>query len=147
MKLNNFTKRLSLVGRWTARALLCFSAIVFILQGAFFLPSTAVAAPGSHLFAAADVGDRVQGAADEIAGRSKDLIRDTTDKVEKTANKNAAKVDRADDRGGFFASKANRDRDRIEQKAERDAARTQAAVDKSKRAVDRTAENLKDALD
>lgn len=146
MKLSYFMKRLSVAGRWIATTLFCLSAIALIWQSAFFSNSTAMAAPAVNLIAAADAGDQVQGAADEVARRSKNLIRDTADQVEKTANKNAAKVDRADDNGSLVEGKAKRDRNRIEQRAEKDAARTEKRVDKSMNAVKRTVENLKDAF-
>jgi len=146
MKQNYLMQRLSTVGRWMATTLFCLSAIAFVWQGAFFSNTIAMANPAANLMAAADVGDQVQGAADEVAGRSKNFIRDTADKVEKTANKNAAKVDRADDNGSFVERKAKRDRDRIEQRAEEDAARTQKAVDKTKNVVERTVDNIKDAF-
>jgi uncharacterized protein YjbJ (UPF0337 family) len=146
MKQNYLMQRLSTVGRWMATTLFCLSAIAFVWQGAFFSNTIAMANPAANLMAAADVGDQVQGAADEVAGRSKNFIRDTADKVERTANKNAAKVDRADDDGSFVERKAKRDRDRIEQRAEQDAARTQKAVDNTKNLVERTVDNIKDAF-
>ena len=145
MKLNYLTKTFSTVGRFLATTVFCLSAIAFIWQGAFF-SLAAVAAPSVNLIAAADVGDQVKGAADEVAKGSKNLIRDTADKVEKTANKNASKVDQADDKGTFVEGKALRDKDRIEKRAEEDAARTEKAVDKSMNAVKRTVDNIKDAF-
>lgn len=88
MKLNYRGKRILVVGRWMANTLLCLVAIAFVWQGAFFSETNAIAAPATLI--AADVGDQIKGAADEVRARSKDLIRDTQDKVEKTANKNAA---------------------------------------------------------
>lgn len=129
-----------------ATTLFCLSAIAFVWQGAFFSNTVAFANPAVNLIAAADAGDQVKGAADEVAKGSKNFIRDTADKVEKTANKNAAKVDRADDDGSFVERKAKRDRDRIEQRAEQDAARTQKAVDNTKNVVERTVDNIKDAF-
>ncbi|WP_250124468.1 hypothetical protein [Chroococcidiopsis sp. CCMEE 29] len=146
MKQNHVMKRLSRVGRWMATTLFCLSAIAFIWQGAFFSNTVALANPAVNLIAAADAGDQVKGAADEVAKGSKNFIRDTADKVEKTANKNAAKVDRADDDGSFVERKAKRDRNRIEQRAEQDAARTQKAVDNTKNVVERTVDNIKDAF-
>lgn len=95
---------------------------------------------------AANVGDQIQGAADEVRARSKDLIRDTQNKVEKTANKNAAKVDQADDEGSFIERKAQRDQARIEKRASEDADRTEKAVDNSMNAVKGAVENIKDAF-
>jgi hypothetical protein len=146
MKLNYFMERLSTVGRWIATTLLCLSAIGLIWQGAFFSNPIAMAMPTANLIASADAGDRVQDAADEVAGRSKNFIRDTANRVERTANQNATKVDQADDSDSFIERKAMRDRDRIEQRAEEDAARTQEAVDKSKNVVERTVDNIRDAF-
>lgn len=145
MKLNHLIKRFSTVGRWMTTTLLCLYAIAFVWQGAFFSNNVAMANPTSSLIAA-DAGDKVKDAADDVARGSKNLIRDTADKVERTANKNAAKVDQADDEGTFVEGKAKRDRDRIEQRAEEDAASTEKAVDKSMNAVKRTVDNIKDAL-
>lgn len=146
MKLNYFMKRLSTVGRSIARVVFCLSAIAFIWQGAFFPNTAAMADPAANLIAAADAGDRVKGAADEVAKGSKNFIRDTADKVERTANKNAAKVDRADDEGSVVEGKAKRDRDRIEQRAEEDAARTEKAVDNNMNVVKRGVDSIKDAF-
>lgn len=144
MKRNYFTNGLSTVGRWLATTLLCVCAIAFVWQGAFFSNNSAMAAPATLI--AADVGDQVKGAADEVRARSKDLIRDTQNKVEKTANKNAAKVDEADDEGSVVERKAKRDKDRIEKRAEEDANRTEKAVDNSMNAVKGVVDNIKDAF-
>lgn len=127
-----------------ANTLLCLAAIAFVWQGTFFLDNNAMAAPAALI--AANVGDKIQGAADEVRVRSKDLIRDTQNKVEKTANKNAAKVDQADDEGSFIERKAQRDQARIEKRASEDAARTEKAVDNSMNAVKGAVENIKDAF-
>jgi len=137
-------KRISAAGRWMANTLLCLATIAFMWQGGFFLDTNAMAAPATLI--AADVGDQIQGAADEVRARSKDLIRDTQNKVEKTANKNAAKVDQADDKGSFVERKAQRDRDRIEKRASEDADRTEKAVDNSMDAVKGAVKNVKDAF-
>ncbi len=144
MKLNYCLRRISAVGRWMANTLLCLAAIAFVWQGTFFLDNNAMAAPAALI--AANVGDKIQGAADEVRVRSKDLIRDTQNKVEKTANKNAAKVDQADDEGSFIERKAQRDQARIEKRASEDAARTEKAVDNSMNAVKGAVENIKDAF-
>jgi hypothetical protein len=94
MKLNYFTKRVSIVGRWLATTLFCVSAIAFIWQGAFFSNTAAMADTSVNLIASA--GDRVQDKVSEDAGRAKGFIRDTADKVERTAKKNAEKVNQAD---------------------------------------------------
>jgi hypothetical protein len=144
MKQNYFTKQLSIVGRWLATTLFCVSAIAFVWQGTFFSNTTAMADPSVNLIASA--GDRVQDKASEDAGRAKGFIRDTANKVERTAKKNAERVDRADDNGGFFERRAKKDAARIEKRAEEDAARTQKAVDKTKNAVKNAVDNVKDAV-
>lgn len=147
MKLNNFTKRLSIVGRWIATTLFCLSAITFVWQGAFFSNTAAMAAPAASLIASTDAGDQVQEKASVDAGRAKNFIEDTKDKVKETANKNAARVDQATDNDGSFVErKAKRDRDRIEQRAEEDAARTKEAVDNTKNAVERTVDSIKEVF-
>ena len=146
MKLNYFTKRFSTVGRWMAATVLCVSAMAFVWQGAFFSITAAMASPIVNSIAAADAGDGVQQKASKDAGRTKNFIRDTEEKVKETAKKNAAKVDRADDEGSGVERKAKRDRDRIEQRAEEDAARTEKAVDKNMNAVKRTVDSIKDAF-
>jgi uncharacterized protein YjbJ (UPF0337 family) len=147
MKLNYFMKQLSIAGRWMATTLLCLSAIAFVWQGAFFSNTAAMANPATNLIAAADVGSQVQGKASEDAGRAKNFIEDTKDKVKRTANKNADRVDQAtDDNDSFVERKAKRDRDRIEKRADEDAARTKKAVDNTKNAVERTVDSIKDVF-
>ena len=147
MKLNYLMKRLSTVGRWMATTLFCLSAIAFVWQGAYLSNTAAIAAPASNLIASADVGDQVQGKASEDAGRAKNFIEDTKNKVKRTANKNASRVDQAtDDNGSFVERKAKRDTARIEQRAEQDSARTKKAVDNTKNAVERTVDSIKDAF-
>lgn len=147
MKLNYFTKRLSIVGRFLATALLCVSAIAFGWQGAFLNNTAAMANPITNLIASSDLGDRVQQKTSEDAGRAKGFIRDTADRVEQTARKNAARVDEAtDDNGSFIARKAYKDTARIHERAEEDAARTQKAVDKTKNVVERAVDSIKDTF-
>ncbi len=147
MKLNYVTKRLSSARRWIATTLLCLSAIAFVWQGAFFSNTTAIAAPAANLLADKDVGVQIQGKASEDAGQTKNFIRDTANSLEKTAKKNAERVeDATDDNDSFVARKAKRDAARIEQRAEEDAARTQKAVDNTKNVVERTVDNIKDAF-
>lgn len=146
MKLNYFTKRLSTVGRWIATTVFCVSAIAFVWQGAFFSNTAAMAAPAANLIAASDVGSQVQEKASVDAGRAKNFIEDTKNKVKRTANKNADRVDQATDNGSFVERKANRDAARIEQRADQDAARTKKAVDNTKNAVERTVDSIKDAF-
>ncbi len=147
MKLNYFTKPLSIVGRWIATTLFCMSAIAFVWQGAFFSNPVAMAAPTATLIADAGVGDKVQGKVSTDAGRAKNFIEDTKDKVKETANKNASRVDQADDEGSFVERKAKSDRDTIEKRAEEDAARTEKAVDNTKNAVQSAIDSIKDAFD
>lgn len=146
MKLNYFTKRLSTVGRWIATTLFCVSAIAFIWQGAFFSNTSAMANPTDRLIVASDAGNQVKGKASVDAGRAKNFIEDTKDKVKRTANQNADRVDQATDNGSFVERKANRDAARIEQRADQDAARTKKAVDQTKNAVERTVDNIKDVF-
>ena len=147
MKLNYFAKRLSAIGstagRWMAMTLLCLLAVSFVWQGAFFSNTAAIAAPN---LIAADMGKQAQQKASEDAGQTKSFIRDTADKLKRTANKNADRVDRATDNGSYVERKAKRDAARIEQRADRDSARTQKAVDNTKNAVERTIDNIKDTF-
>jgi len=147
MKLNYFTKRLSTVGRFLATTLLCVSAIAFVWQGAFFSNTTAMADPAANLIASADLGNQVQGKASEDAGRTKDFIEDTKEKLKRTAKNNADRVEQATDgNGSYVERKAKRDAARIGQRADQDAARTKSAVDKTKNAVERTVDSIKDAF-
>jgi uncharacterized protein (DUF2147 family) len=147
MKLNYFAKRLPSIKRWIATTLLCVSAIAFAWQGAFFSNTTAMALPQANLIAEADLGSKIQGKTSEDAGRAKNFIRDTADKVKQTANKNADRVERGtDDNGNFVQRKARRDAARIQKRANEDAARTQKAVDKTKNAVESTVDNIKDTF-
>jgi len=147
MKLNYFAQRLSTVGRWLTKTLFCVAAIAFIFQCGFFSNTSAMAAPTVNVIAAADVSDNVQDKASEDAGRTKNFIRDTEEKVKQTANKNAARVEQATDGdSNFIERKAKRDRDRIEKRAEEDSARTQEAVDNTKNVVEKAVENIKDVF-
>ncbi|XWK88011.1 MAG: hypothetical protein U7127_28145 [Phormidium sp.] len=135
MKLNYFTK----VARKIATVLFCVCAIAFTWQGAFLSNSAAIAAPATNLIAVADNPT-------EFAEGHKSFVRDAADKVKKTANENASKVDDATDGGNFIERKAKRDRDRIERTADDHAAKTQEAIDKSTNAFERTVEGIKDAF-
>jgi hypothetical protein len=146
MKLNYLTKRLSTARRWMATTLLCLSAIAFMWQGAFFSNTSAMASPALNSIAAADLGDKIQDKASTDAGRAKNFIRDTEDKVKETAKTNAAKVDRATDGGSVAERKAKKDAATIDKRATEDSARTQKAVDNTKNAVERTVDNIKDAF-
>lgn len=146
MTSSHFTKGLSTVGRWMATTLFLFSAIAFVWQGTFFANTSALAAPAGTLIAAADAGDQVKGAADDVEKGSKNIIRSAEDTVKKAASDNASKVDQADDEGSFVERKAKRDRDRIQQRASEDADRTERAAEKSMNAVERAVDNIKDAF-
>lgn len=141
MKLNQFTRRLSTVGRWFATTLLCTLVATFVWQGTFFSSTTAMAAPGTPVIAAAS------NAGNEIQRDNKNFVRDAAEKVKDTANKNASRVERAtDDDGSFIERKAQRDAARVEKRANEDAARTQKAIDNNVNAVERTIDNIKDAF-
>ena len=146
MKLNYLTKQISGLGRWLTMAFLSLTAVVFFWQGASLVNSAAMASPTTNFIVAADLGDKVQDKANEDAGRAKGFIRDTANKVERTANKNAGKVDDATDNGSFIKNKAQRDAGRIHERAEQDASRTQNAVDKTKNAIEDAVDNVKDAF-
>jgi uncharacterized iron-regulated membrane protein len=146
MKLNCFTKRLSVVGRWMATTLFCLAAIALVWQGAWFSNITAMADPTVQVIAARDAGDQVKDKVNEDTGRAKSFIRDTKEQVERTARNNASRVDRADDKGSFVERKAQRDAARIHKRAEEDAARTEKAVDNTRNVIERTVDNIKDAL-
>ncbi|MEG3850024.1 hypothetical protein QT971_22310 [Microcoleus sp. herbarium19] len=146
MKLNYFTKQLSIVGRWMAATVLCVSAMAFIWSGAFFSNTAAMASPTVSSIAAADMGDGVQEKVSKDAGRAKNFIRDTEDKVKETAKTNAAKVDRASDDGSAVERKAKKDAATIQKRATEDSARTQKAVDNTKNAVESAVDSIKDAF-
>jgi hypothetical protein len=146
MKLNNFAKQISALSRGFSIGLLGILATVFFWQNAFFFNSVAIAAPFTRFIVAADMGDRVQDKTSNDAGRAKGFIRETADKVERTAKKNAERVDNATDGDSVLGERAREDAGRIRQNAERDSARTQKAVDKTKNAIEKTVENVKDAL-
>ncbi|WP_392481267.1 hypothetical protein [Nostoc sp. C110] len=146
MKSNYFTKQLSTVKRWMATTLFCMLAIAFVWQGAFFSNTSAMADPAGTLIASKDAGDKVQEKTSKDAGRAKNFIDDTADKVKDAAKSNASKVDQATDGGSFAERKAKRDAATIQKRANEDASRTKEAVDKTKNAVERTVDNIKDAF-
>ncbi|WP_298908612.1 hypothetical protein [uncultured Nostoc sp.] len=146
MKLNYLTKQLSTVKRWMATTLLCMLAIAFVWQGAFFSNTSAMADPAGTLIASADAGDQVKDKTSKDAGRAKNFIDDTADKVKEAAKSNASKVDEATDNGSFAERKAKKDAATIQKRADEDSARTKEAVDKTKNVVERTVENIKDAF-
>jgi uncharacterized protein (DUF2147 family) len=144
MKLNSLTQRLSTVGRWMAATVLCVCAMAFVWEGAFFSNTAAMASPAVNSMAAeADAGDAVQEKASKDAGRAKNFIRDTEEKVKETAKTNAAKVDRASEDGSVVERKAKKDAATIEKRASEDSARTQKAVDNTKNAVERAVDSIK----
>jgi uncharacterized protein YhaN len=142
MKLN-FLKSFSTVARWMVAALLCVSAMTFVWQGVWFSDSAALAEPTATLIASSN---DVQEKAREDAGRTKSFVRETADKLERTAYKNADRVDDATDNGSAISRKAQRDAARIEKRAEEDAARTQKAIDNTKNVVERAVDNIKDTF-
>lgn len=146
MKLNYLMKRLSTVGRWMATTLFCVSAIAFVWQGAFLSNTTAMANPTANLIASKDAGDQVKDAVDEVAGRSKNFVRDTQDKVKQTARTNASKVDESTESGNFAERKAKRDKATIEKRANEDAARTEKVIDKEQNAVKGAVDKIKDVF-
>lgn len=146
MKLNYFTKQLSTVKRWMATTLFCMLAITFVWQGAFFSNTSAMADPAATLIASSDSGDRAQVKANKDAGRTKNFIDDTADKVKDAAKSNASKVDQATDDGSFIERKAKKDAATIQKRANEDASRTKEAVDNTKNVVERTVDNIKDAF-
>ena len=147
MTLNGLMKRVKGAGRFVATTLLCLSACAFIWQSPYFSSTVAMAEPALNAIASSDVGDQVQEKASKDAGRAKNFIRDTADKVKETANKNASRVeDATDNNGSFVERKAKRDAARIEKRANEDAARTEKAVDNTKNAVERTVDKIKDAF-
>ncbi|MHC5814624.1 MAG: hypothetical protein ACYT04_01445 [Nostoc sp.] len=147
MKLSYLTKQFSTVKRWMATTLFCLLAIAFVWQGAFFSNNSAMADPIATLIASKDAGDQVQEKASKDAGRAKNFIEDTADKVKQTAKNNANKVDQAtDDNGSFVERKAKKDAATIQKRADEDAARTKKAVDNTKNVVERAVDNIKDAF-
>lgn len=147
MKLNNFAKRLSVVGSWLATTVFFVSAIAFSVYGVFFTNTSAMAAPNVNLIASTDAGDQVQYKASEDAGRAKNFIRDTEEKVKETAKKNASRVDDATDSDGSLVErKAKKDAATIQKRATEDSARTQKAVDKTQNAVEKAVDSIKDVF-
>lgn len=132
MKLNYVTKQLSTVKRWMATTLFCMLAIAFVWQGAFLSNTSAMAAPTVTLIASSDAGDKVQEKTSKDAGRAKNFIEDTKDKVKEAAKSNASKVDQATDNGSFAERKAKKDAATIQKRADEDAARTKEAGDDSR---------------
>lgn len=139
MTLKNLTKRLSTIKRSIVTSMLCLLAMTFVWQGAFFSNNVAMASN--------DVGDKVQNKVDKDAGRAKNFIQDTKEKVQDAAKSNASKVeDATDGKGNAIERKAKKDKARILEKSEKDAARTEKAVDNTQNAIERTVENIKDAF-
>ena len=131
--------KLNVIGK----ILFALVASVLVWQGSFFVNTSAMAA-SSPLFA--NVGNKIENAADNVREGSKELIHDSKKNVKETANRNASKVDQADDKGTAVEQKAQRDRSRIEQRADEHAARTEKAVDDSMDGVKGLVENIKDAF-
>ncbi|MBN3879839.1 MULTISPECIES: hypothetical protein [unclassified Nostoc] len=146
MKSNYVAKQLSTVKRWMATALFCMLAIAFVWQGAFFSNTSAMADPAATLIASSDAGDRAQDKASRDAGRTKNFIDDTADKVKDAAKSNASKVDQSTENGSFAERKAKKDAATIQKRANEDASRTKEAVDNTKNVVERTVDSIKDAF-
>ncbi|MHC5613332.1 MAG: hypothetical protein ACYTXA_20615 [Nostoc sp.] len=146
MKLSYLTKQFSTVKRWMATTLFCLLAIAFVWQGAFFSNNSAMADPIATLIASKDAGDQVQEKTSKDAGRAKNFIEDTTDKVKEAAKSNASKVDEATDNGSFVERKAKKDAATIQKRADEDASRTKKAVDNTKNVVERAVDNIKEAF-
>ena len=146
MKPNYFTQARAIAGRWLATTVVCLAAIALFWQGAS-LNSSAMATPMNPLIIATHMENQAKDKADDFFDANKNFVRDTADKVKRTANKNASKVSDADDEGTYAELKAQRDADRIEKRANEDAARTQKAIDNTRNAVQNTIDNIKDALD
>jgi hypothetical protein len=146
MKSNYVAKQFSTVKRWMATTLFCMLAIAFVWQGAFFSNTSAMADPAATLIASSDAGDRAQDKATRDAGRTKNFIDDTADKVKQAAKSNANKVDQSTDNGSFVERKAKKDAATIQKRANEDASRTKEAVNNTKNAVERTVDNIKDAF-
>lgn len=127
---------------WMKKVLVAFAAILMVGQCAFV--NAAFAAPAPLL--ATDLSHQAKGAADDVRDASKNLIRDSKKNVKKTADRNASKVEDADDSGSFVERKALRDQGRIEERADRHAARTEKAVDDSMNAVQGAVDKIKDAF-
>jgi uncharacterized protein YjbJ (UPF0337 family) len=146
VKLNSFTKSLSVAGRWMTKALMGFMAVVLLWQGAFLSNISAVAAPANTLIAA-DLGVEAQSKVGKDTGRAKNFIQDTKETVEKAARDNASKVDDATgDDSNFIERKARRDASTIHKRAEEDANRTEKAVDNTRNAVEGAIDSIKDAF-
>lgn len=145
MKQNYLTKQLSSLGRWIATTVFCVSAIAFFWQGGFVLNNAAMASPDSTLIAA-DLGDKVQEKTSKDAGRAKNFIDDTKDKVKDAAKSNASKVDEATDVGSPIGRKAKEDAATIQRRAEEDASRTKEAVDNTKNVVKDAVDSIKDVF-
>jgi hypothetical protein len=146
VKLNFFTKSLSVAGRWMAKALMGFMAVVLLWQGAFLANLSAAAAPANTLIAA-DFATEAQSKVGKDTGRSKNFIEDTKETVEKAARDNASKVnDATGDDSNFIDRRARRDAATIHKRAEEDANRTEKAVDNTRNAVEGAIDSIKDAF-
>lgn len=147
MKLKNVAKPLSIAGRWLATTVFFASAIAFSVYGVFFTNTSAMAAPSVNLIASTDIGDKVQDKASEDAGRAKNFIRDTEEKVKEAAKKNASRVeDATDSDGNIIERKAKKDAATIQKRATEDSAKTQKAVEDTKNAVEKAVDGIKDVF-
>ena len=145
MKSSFFTHGYQLAKRLIASALVCLAMATFLWQGNLFADNSAIALPQQSVLATSNL-NKAENKAQKDAEATKGFVRDTANKVEKTARKNADRVDEATDGSNVLARKAQRDAGRIEQRAEQDAARTQKAIDDTKNVFERAVDGVKDAL-
>lgn len=145
MKLSFLTNGYQTAKKWIASTVLCLAMVTLFWQGSVLTNETAIALPHSAVLATSNF-DKAQDKAQRDAASTKDFVRDAANKVEKTARQNADRVDQATDGSNILARKAQRDAGRIEQRAEQDAARTQAAIDETKNVFERAIDGVKDAL-
>lgn len=146
MKLNFFTKPLSIAGRWIAAALLFVCATAFAWQGAFLANTAAIAAPQGTLIAS-DLADQAKGSTEDAKRSNKNFVRDAKNTIQDAAQSNSEKVKDFFGDDNAIGRKAGRDANRIVNRAEEDASRTQRAIDKNLGAVKDTVNKGKDNLD
>ena len=126
-------KYFSLIKRWVVTGLLSLLAITFVWQGALIANNTAMA----------DTADKVENKVDSGLEKAKGFVDDVKQDVKQTANKNESRVDRNIDNDSFIENKADRDKERIEKRANEDAANTKEAIDKTESIID----NIKNVFD
>lgn len=139
MKLNSFTKRLSIAGHWIAATVLFVCATAFAWQGAFLANTAAMASPHGTLIAASLDKD-ANHAAEETKRSNKSFVETVKEKVQDAAQSNAEKVQDTLGDDNPISRKAGRDAKRIVNRSEEDASRT-------KKAIDTNVNKAKDAAD